>query len=72
MRPGAARTPCPACSGTKPRQHYLCRHCWWQLSPAARHALNRRDSKATLRRLQLHRQLTDGVPLEEIQIGAQP
>jgi hypothetical protein len=59
---------CPCCDGPKLRPHYLCRTCWAGLPAPARRALNRRDSTARLRLLELHRQLADGVTLEQIQI----
>jgi hypothetical protein len=47
---------------------YLCGNCWIQLTPAARRALNRRDSKAFLRVRELHQQLDGGRPLGQIQV----
>lgn len=61
--------PCPACG--KPRDHvghYLCVVCWYTLPRAARGPLLRRDGKATLRLIELNRQINDGVPLSEVVI----
>jgi hypothetical protein len=61
--------PCPACS--KPRsnaRHYLCEGCWWTLPAPARGRLRKRDSKATMRLIELNRQLHDDVALHLIEI----
>jgi hypothetical protein len=62
-------TRCPSCpSGMKGPGKYLCLGCWSGLTMTARRALNRRDGKAMTRLRELHRQLTNGVPLGEIQV----
>jgi len=61
-------SPCPACEGEKHDRQYLCRGCWWELPPAARRALNRRDNLAVRRLASLREQLNNGVPLAEISI----
>lgn len=58
--------PCPKCREPKNPAHYLCRACWFSLSAAARRALNRRDTIAAQRLLELHRQIRRQVPLAEI------
>lgn len=65
--------PCPCCkiNTRKPRQ-YLCRFCWFKLSPAARHALNMRDAFAMARLQQLHRALAANVPVDKIIIEVRP
>jgi transposase-like protein len=60
--------PNPSCDGQKAAAHYLCRGCWYTLTRTARTALSRRDAQAALRRLELNRQLQDGVALHLIQI----
>lgn len=60
--------PCRACQTPKPLRLYLCPACWGRLPAAARRALNRRDSKATARLRELHRQVDAGVPLGEVQV----
>lgn len=61
-------TRCPACDGSKPANYYLCPADWRQLSRATRTALWRHDAKASLRLLELMRQINDGVPLPEITV----
>jgi hypothetical protein len=61
-------TRCPACEGSKQPSHYLCPADWHQLSRASRSALWRRDGKASLRLLELMRQINDDVPLSEITV----
>lgn len=61
-------TDCPSCGKRKWRYHYLCGACWHALPDASRSALSYRDARATLRLIQLHRQLNDGVPVHEIRI----
>jgi hypothetical protein len=60
--------PCPSCGQPKAARLYVCPGCWATLTRAARTALNRRDSKAALRLLELHRQVRDGVALHLIEI----
>ncbi|MGC9540219.1 hypothetical protein [Streptomyces sp. UG1] len=59
----------PSCKGRKTPGQYLCRSCWFRLTPAARRALNRPDSGAYGRLRALYRQLEDGVPLGEIEVS---
>jgi hypothetical protein len=60
--------PCPSCDQPKAARLYVCPGCWFTLPRGARTALNRRDSKAALRLLELHRQIRDGVALHLIEI----
>lgn len=60
--------PTPDCQKPKAAAQYLCRGCWFTLQPAARTALNRRDSLASQRLRELYRQLQAGVALHLIQI----
>ena len=63
--------PCPGChTRTRAAGQYLCRTCWFALPSAARHRLNRRDSRAFARLREMHNQLTAGVPLAEVRITA--
>lgn len=65
----APATRCPGCpTGMKGAGKYLCLGCWNGLPMAARRALNRRDSRATIRLRELHTQLVSGVLLAEIQV----
>jgi hypothetical protein len=59
---------CRACRAPKPPRLYLCWSCWGQLPPAARRALNRRDSRSVARLRELHQQLEGGRALTEIQV----
>jgi hypothetical protein len=59
---------CPACEGARHPRHYLCGGCWHTLTSPARRALTRRDDKAGMRLLELHRQLRRGVALHQIEI----
>lgn len=59
---------CPSCKTLKTTSHYLCRTCWFTLTLAARRALNRRYARASLRLLELHRQIRRDVPLAEVVI----
>jgi hypothetical protein len=61
-------TPCRSCQTPKALRLYLCPVCWGQLPATARRALNRRDSKATARLCELHRQVDAGIPLGEVQV----
>lgn len=65
----ARRSPCPACSGTKGPRHYVCPPCWNTIPTAQQKRLNRKDARAGLRLLELHRQINHGVPLNEIQVS---
>lgn len=58
---------CMACD-TNRRNGYLCRDCWFNLPQAARVALRRSDDLAIQRLQELLDQLTDGVPLHEIEV----
>ncbi|MGW0821798.1 hypothetical protein [Streptomyces sp. NPDC002845] len=63
------KTPCPACRArARQPRHYLCDQCWGNLPGPTRRALNRRDSKATTRLQELHRQLAAGMHLADIQV----
>lgn len=59
---------CRGCGGHRNRGQYLCRPCWWTLPDAARTALNKKDQRAVRRLADLHVQLRQGVPLNEIEI----
>lgn len=62
---------CPSCRTRSRRPgQYLCPPCWNQLPPPVRRALTRRGDrgKALARLRQLHNQLENGVPLDEIRI----
>lgn len=66
-----AETRCPGCpSGVKETGEYLCLDCWSTLPRETRIALNRRDSKgmAWARLLDLHGQIRNGVPLDQVQV----
>lgn len=66
--PRLSDTPCPVDQQPRNAGQYLCRHCWFALTPQARRALNRRDALAGQRLRELHRQLNNGVPLNEISV----
>jgi len=57
---------CRPCGKTRRPKQYLCPSCWFQLSPAAREALNLRDVLALRRLASLHEQLRKGVLLAEV------
>jgi hypothetical protein len=64
---------CPSCRTRSRRPgQYLCPACWGQLPRPTQRALTRRgDRSLALARLrQLHAQLANGVPLDEIRITA--
>lgn len=60
---------CPACEAPKAKTQYLCRPCWFTLSPAARTALKRTDMLAFRRLSGLLEQIRKGVPLSEIEVA---
>ncbi|MCF2531727.1 hypothetical protein [Yinghuangia soli] len=61
-----AGLPCPSCGSQKQPQQYLCRDCWGLLPLPTRKALNRRDTAAFARLLDLRAQITAGTPLADI------
>lgn len=61
-------SPCPACGRERKPRTYLCSNCWWLLRPWVRTALNKKDSMAMARLMMLRRQLSQKVPLDEIQV----
>jgi hypothetical protein len=65
---GAMQT-CPSCGGAKNPRHYLCPSCWRQLPDATRRLLYRKDRLAFRRLSDLHEQLRNDVPLNEIQVS---
>lgn len=61
---------CPGCGGERRSlKVYLCENCWLLLSPWVRESLKRRDSLATARLMQLRRQLSAGIPVEEVRVS---
>jgi hypothetical protein len=61
---------CPGCpSGVREAGKYLCRDCWNTMPPSTRSALNRHDSRAMDRLQELYGQVSNGVPLGEIQVS---
>lgn len=60
---------CPACQKPKAPGQYLCRRCWFSLTPDVRRALNRVDSGAYDRLRELLDAIRDGVPLGEIRVS---
>lgn len=60
--------PCPACPRTRAAGQYLCRTCWFQLTPAVRGLLRRRDALKVRRLQQLLDAVRAGTPLPDIRI----
>jgi hypothetical protein len=68
--PPASGPRCPSCrTAARRRRHYVCGSCWWSLPAHTRTRLNRRDSRAAARLIELHRQLAAAVPLAEIEVS---
>ena len=61
---------CQGCGKSRNPRQYLCADCWWLLKPWVRTSLLKRDDAAMVRRLQLHGQIRDGRPLEDIEVHA--
>lgn len=61
-------TPCPNCRGNRSPRQYLCRTCWFALTPAARAALKRTGPGAVQRLQALYDQIHAGTPLADIKI----
>lgn len=61
-------SPCPKCRSPRAPGKYLCRTCWFSLTPAARGLLNRRGAGAVQRLQSLLDQVRSGQPLGEIEI----
>jgi hypothetical protein len=62
-------TPCRSCQQPRRAGQYLCRDCWYQLPAHTRSALNRRGGGAIGRLSELYAQITEGVPLAEIEVA---
>ncbi|NUS29793.1 MAG: hypothetical protein HOV92_37020 [Streptomyces sp.] len=60
---------CPRCSLPRQAGHYLCGTCWNALPARTRTSLYRRDRLALTRLKELLEQITEGVPLQEIEVA---
>lgn len=60
---------CPHCGAGRKAGQYLCRTGWFGLTPEARARLRKRDLRASTRLLELYRQISDEVPLSEIEVS---
>ncbi|MCP9947341.1 hypothetical protein [Actinomadura madurae] len=61
---------CPSCGGEKSPRHYVCRPCWRLLPAETQRRLYRKDPAAFRRLSDLHEQLRNNMPLNEIEVSS--
>lgn len=59
---------CWSCTRPKDMNRYLCANCWFKLPLATRASLNKQGTSATVRLLELRKQIRDGVDLANIEV----